>query len=204
MPTTQRTRRAGGARREAVLEAAVDTLAARGYENTRFADVAAAGGVAISTLQNYFGSREDMLIEAMRRSTDAEVAALAAAAATEQDPWRRLVLLIDRSLGSTERTQQALIEFWRAGIRDAELRDYSAQVWARYREPFLRAVTDGCDRGAFTPHGTPDDAVDLLLVALAGVMIPRVLHHAAPTAEDFRRTLLSQTRLALGMPPAGS
>lgn len=200
MPAAQRTRRAGGARREAVLDAVVDTLALRGYENTRFADVSAAGGVAISTLQSYFGSREDMLIEALRRATDEEVEALVAAAATERDPWRRLVALIDRSLGSTERTRQALIEFWRAGIRDEELRAHSAEVRARYREPFLRAVTDGCDQGAFRPACTPDDVVDFLLVALAGVMIPRVLHHAGPTAEDFRRTLMSQMRLALGIP----
>ena len=69
----RRSRRAGGTRRTAVLEAAATVLAERGYENTRFADVSEASGVAISTLQNYFGSREDMLIEAMRHATDVEV-----------------------------------------------------------------------------------------------------------------------------------
>src|SRR5665213_336266 len=53
MPVERRTRRAGGARRAAVVEAAAGVLAERGYENARFADVAQASGAAISTLQSY-------------------------------------------------------------------------------------------------------------------------------------------------------
>lgn len=176
------------------------TLAARGYENTRFADVSAVSGVAISTLQNYFGSREDMLVEAMQQWTEKEVTALEAAAEAERDPWKRLVVLIDRSLENSESTRQVLIEFWRAGMRDEEVRDYSVEVRARYRAPFVQAVAEGRDRGAFKPTSSPDDVVDFLLAALAGVMIPRVLYHPAPSAEGFRKLLLRQTRLALGLP----
>jgi AcrR family transcriptional regulator len=68
-------RRAGGERRARALDAAIDVLAA-GCEHTRFADVSAVCGVAVSTLQCYFGSREDMLIEALRRAIDLEVLAV--------------------------------------------------------------------------------------------------------------------------------
>lgn len=199
MTNIPRTRRAGGPRRIEALDAVVASLAERGYENTRFADVSAASGVAISTLQTYFGSREDMLIEAMRRSTDMEVAALEAAASLEEDPWKRLVVMIDRSLGNGHRTRQVLIEFWRAGMRDEELRDYSTEVRARYRAPFVRAVTEGRDQGVFTPAFSPDSVVEALLAGLAGVMIPRVLRHPGPTDEEFRQVLLAQTRLVLGL-----
>jgi AcrR family transcriptional regulator len=194
-----RTRRAGGARRIEVLESVIDVLAERGYENTRFADVSAASGVAISTLQSYFGSREDMLIEAMRRFTDQEVVALEAVVRAEPDPWNRLVALIDRSLHNPERTQQALIEFWRTGVRDEELRAYSREVRERYGEPFLRAVTEGRDEDVFTPAHPPADVVDFLMAALAGVMVPRMLRHPTPSVDSFRRVLLSQMRLALGI-----
>jgi AcrR family transcriptional regulator len=201
MPTTSRTRRAGGTKRIAVLDAVTGVLAERGYENTRFADVSAAGGVAISTLQNYFGSREDMLIEALRRATDQEIAAMAATAAAGGDPWQRLVALIDRSLDSPERTRRVLIELWRSAVRDEELRAYSREVQARYREPFLTAVAEGSERGVFAPLHDPGETVDYLLVALAGVMIPRALRQPAPTAEAFRRILLSQLSTALGRTP---
>ncbi|GAB4105271.1 hypothetical protein GCM10028790_42900 [Micromonospora taraxaci] len=198
MPSIRK-RRAGGEKRAAVLDAVADVLATRGYENTRFADVSSAGGVAISTLQTYFGSREDMVIEAMQVFTDREVDALRAVSAAEADPWRRLVALVDRSLHNSESTRQILVEFWRAAMRDDELRDHSAQVWARYRAPFLAAVREGVSRGDFTLAHDAEAVTDLLLSALAGLIVSRVQHHPAPTPTDFRTVLLAQLRLMLGV-----
>jgi AcrR family transcriptional regulator len=181
-----------------VLDSAASVLAERGFENTRFADVSAVSGVAISTLQNYFGSREDMLIEALRMATDSEVRQLEAVTADETDPWRRLVAMIDRNLRTPVRNHRLLLEFWRSGMRDAELRDYGQEGWTRYRAPFLAAVVEGCDAGEFTPRADPDDIVDLLLTSLAGAMIPRVLGFAEPSASSFRTALLSQTAEMLG------
>lgn len=194
----RRTRRAGGARRAAVAETVAAVLAERGYESTRFADVSAASGTAISTLQNYFGSREDMLIEAIRHATEIEVQALEAVADAERDPWNRLVAMIDRNLNTPLRNHQLLIEVWRSSMRDAELRDYSEQGWARYRAPFLRTVIEGRDAGVFVPVASPDEIVDLLLIWLAGAMVPRTLHFPSPTADGLRNALLRQVTLMLG------
>ncbi|MFI6232560.1 TetR/AcrR family transcriptional regulator [Micromonospora sp. NPDC050784] len=194
-----RKRRAGGEKRDAVLDAVAGVLATRGYENTRFADVSAAGGVAISTLQTYFGSREDMIIEAMQVFTDREVEALRAVSAGEDDPWRRLVALVDRSLHNSEQTRQVLVEFWRSAMRDDELRDYSATVQERYRAPFLAAVREGAARGAFTLAHDAEAVTDLLLSALAGLIIFRVQHAPTPAPVGFRDVLLTQLRLMLGV-----
>lgn len=198
MTMPRRSRRAGGARRAEVTTAAAAVLAERGYESTRFADVAAASGTAISTLQNYFGSREDMLIEAIRQATETEVLALQAVAEAEKDPWNRLVAMIDRNLNTPLRNHQLLIEVWRSSMRDAELRDYSEEGWARYRTPFVQAVIDGRDAGVFTPIASADEIVDMLLVWLAGAMVPRTLHLPSPTADGFRTALLRQVTLMLG------
>jgi AcrR family transcriptional regulator len=200
MPVEHRTRRAGGARRTTVVEAVAGVLAERGYENTRFADVAAASGAAISTLQNYFGSREDMLIEALRHATEIEVGALEAVADAENDPWNRLVAMIDRNLNTPVRNHQLLIEFWRSGIRDQELRDYGEEGWSRYRAPFLRTVIAGRDAGVFTPVVAPEEVVDLLFATLVGAMIPRVLRFPGWSADGFRTALLRQVAEMLGRP----
>ncbi|GAA1864172.1 TetR/AcrR family transcriptional regulator [Asanoa iriomotensis] len=194
-----RRRRAGGAKRTAVLDAVADVLAARGYENTRFTDVSTASGVAISTLQNYFGSREDMVIEAMEAFTDQEVVALEAVAAAEPDPWRRLVAMADRSLHNSERTRQILVEFWRSAMRDDDLRDYSTEVAARYRAPFLAAVREGVARGAFKPAHSAEAVTDLLLSALAGLIVARVQQQPMPSPVEFREVLTAQLRLMLGV-----
>jgi AcrR family transcriptional regulator len=193
-----RKRRAGGARRGVVLEAVAGVLAARGFENTRFTDVSVASGVAISTLQNYFGSREDMIIEAIEVFTDREVAAMAAAATAEADPWRRLVALVDRSLHNSESTRQILVEFWRSAMRDDDLRDYSAEVQRRYRAPFLAAVREGGERGEFMLTHDAETVTDFLLSALAGLIVYRVQQQPRPSPAEFRDVLLGQLRLMLG------
>ena len=200
MAVERRTRRAGAARRTAVIEAAARVLAERGYENARFADVAQASGTAISTLQNYFGSREDMLIEAMRHATEVEVTALEAVADAEKDPWHRLVAMIDRNLNTPVNNHQLLFEFWRSGMRDSELRDYGEEGWARYRAPFLRTVIEGRDSGIFKPAIAAEDVVDLLFATIAGAIIPRVLRFPSPSADRFRTALLRQLAGTLGRP----
>ncbi|MEV4760361.1 TetR/AcrR family transcriptional regulator [Micromonospora sp. NPDC049559] len=182
-----------------MLAAVAGVLAARGYENTRFTDVSAASGVAISTLQNYFGSREDMVVEAMEVFTDREVEALTAVASAEPDPWRRLVALMDRSLHNSESTRQVLVEFWRSAMRDDDLRDYSAEVQTRYRAPFLAAVREGGERGEFTLAHDAETVTDFLLSALAGLIVSRVQHHPTPSPAAFRDILLTQLRLMLGV-----
>src|ERR1700742_4326669 len=117
----RRTRRAGGARRALVLDQVVVVLADRGYAGTRFVDVSEASGVAVSTLQHYFGSREDMLIEALRHATTVAVEAMDELVAQFDDPWEQLVAMVDRGLSTNVATWRMLMEFWTAAAHDAEL-----------------------------------------------------------------------------------
>src|SRR5580693_5425077 len=75
-------------------EAAGRVIAERGADATRFADVAAESGVPVSTLQYYFGSREDLLVAAFRHASGTEIAALEAEVAEVADPWRRLARIV--------------------------------------------------------------------------------------------------------------
>lgn len=186
------------ARRVAVLESAVTVLAERGYENTRYTDVSISSGVAVSTLQKYFGSRQGMLIETVRYATDVELLAMDALADAVADPWNRLVALIDRNLNTPTHNHRLIMEVWRAGIRDAELRGYAHEHWASYRLPFLKTVVKGCDQGVFSPTINPGDVVDQLLAMLTGRMVPHVLQFPVPTADRFRNAVLRQTAHTLG------
>ncbi|OPL10367.1 MAG: hypothetical protein AVO34_10795 [Firmicutes bacterium ML8_F2] len=51
-----------GEKYEAILEAAVKTIARRGYHRTRIADIAHEAGLADGTLYIYFENKEDILI----------------------------------------------------------------------------------------------------------------------------------------------
>jgi AcrR family transcriptional regulator len=195
-------RRAGGERRARALDAAIDVLAARGCEHTRFADVAAVCGVAVSTLQCYFGSREDMLIEALRRAIDLEVLAVEQVASAEPDPWRRITALVSHSLHMSERARRIVLEFWRATIRDDELREYCVELQERCREPYLRAIADGRDHQVFMLRHDPQDVVDVLMAVLCGLSHPWAVQRARPSIEGFQDVLLAQLAATLGVSAA--
>lgn len=200
----RRTRRAGGAKRALVLDHVVAVLADRGYGGTRFIDVAEASGVAVSTLQGYFGSREDMLIEAFRHATSVAVTAMDALAAQFEDPWQQLEAMVDRGLSTDVATWRMLMEFWTAAAHDAELREHAATLADQYREPFLDAVRRGVESGAFTPRFDTAAIVEAVVANIVGLLYPVVLGHLAPQETDYREIVLAQLAFALtaGTPPA--
>jgi len=153
--------------------------------------------VAVSTLQGYFGSREDMLIEAMRRATSVAVAAMHELAERFDDPWQQLVAMVDRGLSTNVVTWRMLMEFWTAAAHDAELQEHAAELAAQYREPFIDAVRRGIESGAFTPRFDAAAIVEVVVATIVGQLYPVVLGHAAPQDVDYREAVLAQLAFAL-------
>jgi AcrR family transcriptional regulator len=181
------------------VDAAVEVLAERGTDHTRFADVAERCGVAVSTLQCYFGSREDMLIEALRRAIVREVEATEATAAGQADPWRRLVALVERALRTDERDRCLLMELWRATLRDDELAQFCLSLRDRCRRPYLDAIAEGRAAGLFHPAHDPRDVVDVLTASLCGLSHPWAVPPPASGDRRHSDVLLAQLRGALGV-----
>ena len=195
---TSRTRRAGGAKRALALDQVVAVLADRGYAGTRFIDVSTASGVAVSTLQGYFGSREDMLIEALRRVTFVAVADMKTFTARfEDDPWQQVVAMVDRGLSTDVATWRVLMEFWTAAAHDTELQEHAAALAGQYREPFIEAVRRGIESGAFTPRFDTAAIVEVLVANIVGLLYPVVLGHLTPQDTDYREVVLAQLAFAL-------
>ena len=194
---TMRTRRAGGERRTLVLDQVAAVLAERGYAGTRFIDVSEVSGVAVSTLQGYFGSREDMLIEAFQRATSVAVTAMDEFAAQFDDPWQQLVAMVDRGLSTDAVTWRMLMEFWTAAAHDRELQEHAAVLAEQYRAPFADAVRRGIESGAFTPRFDVAATVEVVVATIVGLLYPVVLDHLAPQPTDYRDVVLAQLAFAL-------
>ncbi|MGO3829900.1 COG1309: Transcriptional regulator [Microbacterium esteraromaticum] len=181
-----------------VLGQVVEVLADRGFAGTRFIDVAEASGVAVSTLQGYFGSREDMLIEALAGATSGEVAALHELAARFDDPWQKMVALVDRGLSTSVATWRMLMEFWTAAAHDSELHKHAAALAEQYREPFTDAVRRGVDGGSFTPRFETSVIVDVVVATMDGLLYPVVLGYRGSDDMDYRDVVLAQLAFVLG------
>ncbi len=170
--------RRAGRRKTEVLEAACRVIADRGADATRFADVAAESGVPVSTLQYYFGSREDLLVAAFRHASGTEIAALEADIAAMTDPWEQLERIISRALTGYQPeasgSGRLWIESWHFGIRDPEMRADILRDYAAWRRLVADAVRRGVEQGRF--GSVQPEKVALLAIALVdGMGIPLAL-----------------------------
>jgi AcrR family transcriptional regulator len=174
-----RGQRRAGRRKVAVLEAAGRVIAERGADATRFADVAAESGVPISTLQYYFGSREDLLVAAFRHASGAEIAALEGDLARLDDPWQQLGHIVSTALRGYQSgaagSGRLWIESWHFGIRDAEMRADALRDYGAWRRLVADVVRRGTAAGRFAPRLSPEQIAVLTIALVDGVGIPLAL-----------------------------
>jgi AcrR family transcriptional regulator len=185
-----------------VLAAAGSVVAARGAENTRFADVTAVTGVGGSTLQYWFGSREDMVLavfrSAARRDFDEVAARLDGLGAG--DPWARLVL-IATCLTDSEESWRLWVESWRWAVRDPGLRAQVLGDYRQWRELIAAEVAAGVRGRVFTIRTDPLDVARQALALIDGLALPVALGDTGFVAADLLVDALG--RLVGRRAPAG-
>jgi AcrR family transcriptional regulator len=190
-----------------VLEAACRVIADRGADATRFADVAAESGVPVSTLQYYFGSREDLLVAAFRHASSTEIAELEAEVAGIGDPWEQLERILTRSLTGyepdTPDAGRLWIESWHFGIRDPEMRADALRDNTAWRRLVADVVRHGIELGTFSDRYAPDTVAVLAVAAADGMGIPLSLGDPEITAAGAVQDVLAALREFL-RPEAGA
>ena len=77
-------------KRDALLRAAIETFAARGFFNAQVADVARTAGVAAGTVYLYFRGKDDLLISIFEKTMKEAIAAGRASIAGITDPIAQL------------------------------------------------------------------------------------------------------------------
>src|SRR3954471_1830705 len=95
MPASASARRrpiptASPAKRDAILRAAIDVFAERGYFNAQVADVARAAGVAAGTVYLYYKNKDHLLVSIFERSMRDGLEAGRSSVADLVDPRERL------------------------------------------------------------------------------------------------------------------
>ena len=193
--------RRAGRRKIAVLEAARRVIAERGADATRFADVAAESGVPVSTLQYYFGSREDLLVAAFRHASSAEIAALETDVAAIADPWEQLERIIATSLTGYQPDEpqggRLWIESWHFGIRDAEMRADALRDNTAWRRLVTEVVRRGIELGTFNAKYDPGTIAVLTIAAADGMGIPLSLADPGITPAGATQDVMAALRALL-------
>jgi TetR/AcrR family fatty acid metabolism transcriptional regulator len=154
-------------KRDAILRAAIDVFAERGFFNAQVADVARAAGVAAGTVYLYFRSKDDLLVQLFERTTQEAFAEARAAAAEVRDPAERLRLFARLHLARLGRDRNLAIVF------QVELRQ-SVKFMERLSSTLLRdylghirsAFADGQAAGVFRDDFNPTSAAKMFFGAL--------------------------------------
>src|SRR5215204_4429634 len=154
-------------KRDAILRAAIDVFAERGYFNAQVADVARAAGVAAGTVYLYFRGKDDLLVSIFDRTVRETLASGRAAVASLDDPAERLRRFARLHLGMLGRDRNLAIVFQvelRQSVKFMErfsstlLRDYLGQIRS--------AFADGQAAGAFRADFNPTTAAKMFFGAL--------------------------------------
>ena len=156
-----------GPKRDAILRAAIDIFAERGYFNAQVADVARAAGVAAGTVYLYFRSKDDLLVSIFERSMREGLAGSRAAIADLPDPPERLRRLARGHLARLGSDRNLAIVF------QVELRQ-STKFMERFSSTLLRdylglireAIADGQREGLFRTDINPTSAAKMMFGAL--------------------------------------
>ena len=154
-------------KRDALLRAAIDTFAARGFFNAQVADVARSAGVAAGTVYLYFRGKDDLLISIFERTMKEAIADGRRSVDALTDPVERLREIARLHLGRLGR-DRALAVVFQVELRQSTkfMERFSSTQLREYLGIIRGVIADGQARGVFRGAISPTLAAKLFFGAL--------------------------------------
>ena len=154
-------------KRDALLRAAIDTFAARGFFNAQVADVARAAGVAAGTVYLYFRGKDDLLISIFERTMKEAIADGRKSVDGLTDPVERLREIARSHLGRLGR-DRALAVVFQVELRQSTkfMERFSSTQLREYLGIIRDVIADGQARQVFRTPISPTLAAKLFFGAL--------------------------------------
>jgi AcrR family transcriptional regulator len=159
-----------------IVEAMRASVAARGIAGSTFDHVAREAGVSRGLLHYYFGTKERLLVEVVRRESDVRVELVeqaVAGAAGADEVIDALVRSFEQMLGESS----AVITFYELfalGQRNEEIAAELASLAQRTRERLAEALRAGHEAGVFELRTPAGDVAGFLIALADGVTIRRL------------------------------
>lgn len=154
-------------KRDALLRAAIDTFAARGFFNAQVADVARAAGVAAGTVYLYFRSKDDLLTSIFEKTMKEVIGEGRESVGKIEDPVERLREIARLHLGRLGR-DRALAVVFQVELRQSTkfMERFSATQLREYLGIIRDVIADGQARGVFRSSVNPTLGAKLFFGAL--------------------------------------
>lgn len=176
-----------GSGREALLDAAITVVARRGLRYLTYRAVAAEAGVTHGLVAHHFGSRDALLLAALRHSVERaiDITELRTPSSDPEDFVQGLADMVERAPDLHAFQYEVLLE----ARRSPEVREHAAELYASYRS----AAREG-----LAQLGIADGPLaDLVFAALDGLVFQQITVGPVAVTEaaiDALRRLLAAVR----------
>ena len=169
---------ARGEKREAILRAATDVFAERGFFNAQVADVARVAGVAAGTVYLYFRSKDDLLVSIFERTMREAIADGKACVAPLADPVAQLREIARVHLDRMGRDRSLAVVF-QVELRQSTkfMEQFSATLLREYLDIIRSTIVAGQSAGVFRRDINPALAAKLFFGGLDEMATNWVLSH---------------------------
>ncbi|MGY4541408.1 AcrR family transcriptional regulator [Arthrobacter sp. UYNi723] len=178
-------------RRNAILEAAWQLIAERGYHHVRVQDVARICGTSTGTIHYYFPGKDDVLREALRYCVDQAFTRQGLVLRQIDNAHKRMLALIEMQLpvGVQVRNEWSIwLQFWSETALNPALRPVHNDFYSRWMDAVISIVKRGQRQGIYRDVD-PVQFARLLSSATDGAAI-KILTGAPDMSIDVMRTML--------------
>lgn len=187
--------------RRRLLRAARRCIASKGLASTTSRDITATAGVNLAAITYHFGSKEDLVAEAMIEGLRTWLAPTIKVLGSEGDPATRMALAISTLTTTFERQRrqapgylQALVEAPRIKSLHAALVD----LWKELRDLLAGRIADMQQSGELETWVDPEAMAGLIIALANGLVLQVTVDPDGPTLTDmaaqFGSLLLSARR----------
>lgn len=143
-------------RRQQILDAAARVISDRGLGDARVADIASAASTSTGLILYYFGSKDQLLAEALAAAEDRFYLHIFRSISALDDPRQQLVELVAGSSPDTPRAHEGVdaewrlwVELWARALHDPDVARRRAALDRRWRSTIADVVRTGQRRGVF-------------------------------------------------------
>jgi AcrR family transcriptional regulator len=191
MEATQ-TRELSGEKANRIVEAMRSSVARRGISGSTFEHVAREAGVSRGLLHYYFGTKEALLVEVVRRDTEHRIARLdepLGKAASADELLAILVADLEDSIQNDPGFWVLLFELFTAGRRNPDIQREVGELFNRTREHVAEILGAKQTEGVISPRFDLDAVVGFLFALADGI----ALQMLSDPERDHRQAISAAT-----------
>lgn len=168
------TRELSGKKAQRIIEAMRSSVARRGISGSTFEHVAREAGVSRGLLHYYFGTKEALLVEVVRRDSEHRIARLddpLGAASSADEILQVLVASLQDSIRNEPEFWVLIFELFTAGRRNPEIEREVGELFSRTRDHVAEVLRDKEREGVLSLASDADAVVSFLFAVADGLAL---------------------------------